>query len=492
MPVESIAGRPGRRLLRSVVDTTRGTRRAQRGRPRGPSCGRRRGVRRARCLRPGPAAPRSDPRRPEARPPIADPEPRHVRRGGDRRARDRRPRRRRDRTDRRRRRRDGSVDRLRAPDRRLALVHGPVRDLRRGAGGGAGQGTGSDAPPHAVGDDRPSTPRRRHDGGRRLLRPPCRRHHRHPRGRDDPRRRRRHRGRGIRQRGRHHRRVRARPQGARHGHPEHGDRRHAAHERHARRPHHGEPGRDVPRPDDRPRGGCQAAADAERDRPLDPALRADARLPPRDRHAAAVRPVRGRAARDRRARGAPRLPHPHDDRWPALGHRHRRHGPRRALQRARDERARRGGVRRRGRDPPRQDGHDHVRQPARLASGAPAGRDRAGGDRGRPHRVGRRRDARGSVDRRTRPRAASPSWRPAWRRSFAAIAEVVPFSAETRTSGVVLADGTIVLKGAVDAIAAALDGEPPSELKAAGDEIASLGATPSRSVATAGCSVSSS
>jgi K+-transporting ATPase ATPase B chain len=58
------------------------------------------------------------------------------------------------------------------------------------------------------------------------------------------------------------------------------------------------------------------------------------------------------------------------------------------------------------------------------------------------------------------------------------IAEVVPFSAETRTSGVVLADGTTILKGAVDAIAAALDDEPPFELKAVGDEIASLGATP--------------
>jgi K+-transporting ATPase ATPase B chain len=58
------------------------------------------------------------------------------------------------------------------------------------------------------------------------------------------------------------------------------------------------------------------------------------------------------------------------------------------------------------------------------------------------------------------------------------VAEVVPFSAETRTSGVVLADGTLILKGAVDAIRAALDGEPPAELQVIGDEIASLGATP--------------
>ena len=58
------------------------------------------------------------------------------------------------------------------------------------------------------------------------------------------------------------------------------------------------------------------------------------------------------------------------------------------------------------------------------------------------------------------------------------IAKTVSFSAETRTSGVVLADGTTILKGAVDAIAAALDGEPPAELATIGDEIASLGATP--------------
>jgi potassium-transporting ATPase ATP-binding subunit len=58
------------------------------------------------------------------------------------------------------------------------------------------------------------------------------------------------------------------------------------------------------------------------------------------------------------------------------------------------------------------------------------------------------------------------------------IATVVPFSAESRTSGVILADGTIVLKGAVDAIVAALDSDAPPELKTLSDEISSLGATP--------------
>jgi K+-transporting ATPase ATPase B chain len=58
------------------------------------------------------------------------------------------------------------------------------------------------------------------------------------------------------------------------------------------------------------------------------------------------------------------------------------------------------------------------------------------------------------------------------------IATVVPFSAESRTSGVILADGTVVLKGAVDAIVAALDTEAPPELQTLSDEISSLGATP--------------
>jgi K+-transporting ATPase ATPase B chain len=57
-------------------------------------------------------------------------------------------------------------------------------------------------------------------------------------------------------------------------------------------------------------------------------------------------------------------------------------------------------------------------------------------------------------------------------------ATLVPFSAESRTSGVILADGTVVLKGAVDAIVAALDAAAPPELKTLSDEISSLGATP--------------
>jgi K+-transporting ATPase ATPase B chain len=62
--------------------------------------------------------------------------------------------------------------------------------------------------------------------------------------------------------------------------------------------------------------------------------------------------------------------------------------------------------------------------------------------------------------------------------SLPAGATVVPFSAESRTSGVILADGTVLLKGAVDAIEAALAAAAPPELKTLADEISSLGATP--------------
>ena len=55
--------------------------------------------------------------------------------------------------------------------------------------------------------------------------------------------------------------------------------------------------------------------------------------------------VRRHDRRHRRARGAARVPHPDHHRRPAVGHRHRRHGPRGPLQRAGHERPRRRGVR---------------------------------------------------------------------------------------------------------------------------------------------------
>jgi K+-transporting ATPase ATPase B chain len=60
----------------------------------------------------------------------------------------------------------------------------------------------------------------------------------------------------------------------------------------------------------------------------------------------------------------------------------------------------------------------------------------------------------------------------------ATISEEIPFRAETRTSGVKTTGGALVLKGAVDAIAAGLDAAMPPELLAATDQIADQGATP--------------
>ncbi len=60
----------------------------------------------------------------------------------------------------------------------------------------------------------------------------------------------------------------------------------------------------------------------------------------------------------------------------------------------------------------------------------------------------------------------------------ALIAETIPFSAETRSSGVKLHDGTIILKGAVDSIKADLAVAPPAVLGVLSDEIAGAGATP--------------
>ena len=142
---------------------------------------------------------------------------------------------------------------LPGPDRRLALVHRPLRHLRRGGRGGPRTGPGGDAPADQIRHDRSSPGRRRDAGGGRLVRAAPRRPRRGPRGRGHPRRRRCRRGRRVRQRVRHHGRVGARPQGAGHRHPEQRDRRDDPHQRHPGHPHHGRPGRDIPGPDDRPR-----------------------------------------------------------------------------------------------------------------------------------------------------------------------------------------------------------------------------------------------
>ena len=122
----------------------------------------------------------------------------------------------------------------------------------------------------------------------------------------------------------------------------------------------------------------------------------------------------GLYAGDDRRHGRPRrparVPDPDDDRRPAVGHRHRRDGPRRPVQRPGHERPRGRGVRRRRRHPARQDRHDHLRQPAGGVDHARRpGVTEAEAVAAALSRLDPRRDARGSLDRRARPRSVSPS-----------------------------------------------------------------------------------
>ncbi len=111
-----------------------------------------------------------------------------------------------------------------------------------------------------------------------------------------------------------------------------------------------------------------------------------------------------------------RHPDPDHDRRAALGHRHRRHGPPRALQRARHVRARGRGCGRRRHAAARQDRHDHAGQPAGDRARAGGRHDRARARRCGPALLAARRDARGPLDRRAgqgalrhpRPRHGAP------------------------------------------------------------------------------------
>jgi K+-transporting ATPase ATPase B chain len=71
-----------------------------------------------------------------------------------------------------------------------------------------------------------------------------------------------------------------------------------------------------------------------------------------------------------------------------------------------------------------------------------------------------------------------PDDRSGFDRLSASIVAEIPFRAETRTSGVETTGGITIWKGAVDAIAADLDGAMPLEILAATDRIADQGATP--------------
>ena len=341
----------------------------------------------ASLLEPATCTPRRDRQPPQARSAPDGAEPGHVHR--------------RDREHPRHGHRNRRSERVRLVDRDLALVHRPLRELRRSVGRGSGQGAGGGAAQDPRRDDCSPSPARRHGRGG-PLEPAGRRGHRRRLGRRaDPGRRRGDRRDRERRRVGDHRRVGA-------GDPRVGRRPLRGHGRHARalgrdrRQGDAEAGRELPRPHDRARRGLVAPEDAERDRARHPPRRADRDLPARGRDAAAVRDLLGRPAGHDRPRRAARVPDPDDDRRAAVGDRDRGNGPARAPQRARALRACRRSGGRLLDAPARQDGHDHPRQPPGGGVPAAAGRARAGARRRRPAREPRRRDPRGPLDRRPR------------------------------------------------------------------------------------------
>ena len=270
---------------------------------------------------------------------------------------------------------DTSADRVQRVDRRVPVVHRAVRQLRRGDGGGSRQGAGGDTSPGPDRDGRPASPQPT-ARSRRSRRPTL-----HvgdlcvvTAGEIIP-------GDGdivegiatidesaitgesapvVRESGGDRSAVTGRYPGA---------------VRRDRREDHRRAGRDVHRSDDRARRGGRASAHPERAGAVDPARRADHRVPRRGHHAAAAGDLLGRRTAGRRAGGAARGVDPDDDRRIAVGDRHRRHGSAGAAQRAGDERPGRRSCRRRDDAAARQDRHDHLRQPARRRVGPGARRD---------------------------------------------------------------------------------------------------------------------
>ena len=287
------------------------------------------------------------------------------------------------------------------PDHGLAVVHRALRQFRGSGRGGARQGAGRYAAPD------PNRDQGQASAGRQFAQLRAGRCDRAQAGRSrarrerrlDPERRRGDRRRRLGRRIGDHRRIgagdpreRRRPLG--------GHRRHARHVRLAQGADHGGAGLDLSRPHDRARRRRGAAEDTERDRAQYPARRHDADLRLRHRHDPELCVLRRRRGIGRRPRRALRLPDPDDDRRPVVGDRHRRDGPARALQRARDV-----GPCGRGRGrcrhlAARQDRHDHARQsPGDRVSRPSRGR------RGRARRRGAarlalRRDPGGPLDRR--------------------------------------------------------------------------------------------
>ena len=305
----------------------------------------------------------------------------------------------------------GAIRLLHGTDRGLALVHGDLRQLRRGRGRRAGPGAGRHPAPGAHPDRRQAAVRSGAQGTPRE-RVGARSRHRRPRAgrgrRPDPGRRRGGGGHRLGQRGGDHGRVRSRhPRVRRRPLRRHG--RHHGDLRLARGADHRSFRLLVPRPDDRARGRSRAAEDAERDRPQRPAGRHDHRLPDRRRHAGGLRPLFRSRRPGAGAGGAARHADPDDHRRPAFGHRHRRHGPPHPLQRARHVGPGGGGRGRRRHAAPRQDGHHHLRQPHGLRDHPGFRRHGARGGAGSPAGEPCRRDRRGTLDRGARRRRSTGS-----------------------------------------------------------------------------------
>ncbi len=189
---------------------------------------------------------------------------------------------------------DGAVLR---PDRRLAVVHGAVRQFRRGRRRRARQGAGRRLAPHAQRHARQALYRSREPRadvveGVNALDLRARRRRPGRSRRPHSRRRRGHRRRRLGQRIGDHRRIRA-------GHPRGRRRPLGRHRRHDRAlrldqgADHRRAGLDLHRPHDRAGRRRRAAEDAERTGAVDPAVRPDAHLPDRLRHAVGARRLFG-------------------------------------------------------------------------------------------------------------------------------------------------------------------------------------------------------
>ena len=143
------------------------------------------------------------------------------------------------------------------------------------------------------------------------------------------------------------------------------------------------PGRDVPGSHDRPSRGGEPAEDAERGGARHPHRRLDAHPPRRGGNPAADGHLRPGHPVHRGPDRAVRLPGPDHDRRPAVGDRHRRHGPDGTAERAGHVRTGGGGGRGLLDAAARQDRHDHLREPDGRRVHPRRGRHRTRAGRGR-------------------------------------------------------------------------------------------------------------